>query len=118
VIVTAEHAEPQGIAAGKDMEEWLLLDRVDLHPTHVAVWDVENPVLVKPDLAYPLVVRSDLASMATRDTAESAILHHLIEVPFSDTFGESIAKADCFGADHKTSPDKIPSGALVFNERW
>src|SRR5262249_23770554 len=69
--IATHHAEGQGVAAGVDVEERLLLDRVALQTGDVAERHLEPAGFVEADLADAAQSVADQAAMAARQPADA-----------------------------------------------
>ena len=68
------HTEGEGVAAGVDVEEWLLLDRVALDGGDVAEGHAELAALVEADLADAAAVVADQAARRTNRNRSALML--------------------------------------------
>ena len=72
--IAAEHAERQGVGAGNDMEEWLLLSRIAGECSNVICGHTQVTTFVEPDLADPAFAIVNEAAMTACKTFECTIL--------------------------------------------
>src|SRR5262245_54870375 len=72
--IATHHPERQRVAAGVDVEERLLLDRVALHAGDVAERHLELPAFVEPHLADAAQAVTDEAAVAARQAADAVAL--------------------------------------------
>ena len=72
--IAAHHAERQRIAAGIDVEERLLLDRVALHAGDVAERHAQLAAFVEAHLANAAMPRADETAMAAGDATNALAL--------------------------------------------
>jgi hypothetical protein len=72
--IATHHTEGEGVAAGQDVEERLLLDGVALHPGDVAVGDPESAGLVEADLADAAEALADEAAVPAGQAADGVSL--------------------------------------------
>ena len=76
--VTTEHAEREGVGAGKRVEEGLLLDRVALQRPHVAARDHEGAAAVVANLADAPKPLLDQAAVGARVAANLVVWQLLV----------------------------------------
>jgi len=79
VVIAAEHAEGQGFRAGQQVEEGLLLGRVELEGTDVAPGGIEGSALVEPDLTDSAEAVQDNAPVAAGRAPDFVIGQPLVE---------------------------------------
>ena len=84
VRVTAQHSEAVGQCAGISVKERLLFDRVALHYTGVAPWNVQGPASVVANLADARLALRDGAAVTTGKTANPVAVKFLVKFALAD----------------------------------
>ena len=74
MVIAAEHAEGEGVAAGEDVEEGLLFDRVAGERADVAVGDEERAVVVEAHAADAVAAGLDEAAVPAGEALDVAVV--------------------------------------------
>ena len=82
MVIASQHSETQGIRPWKGMEEWFLLNRIELERPDITGRDIKSPSLIKTNPADAVAAIPNQAPVPAGKTAQFIVREFLVKLPF------------------------------------